>query len=137
DEHDIPTLYTDAVLELMRGMRANINELVDQVDPAHTEAMQLGLAHSMSRFRLRFGADSVDTMIVQAVSLLDDVEKELNHYGMRVREWYGWHFPELSKHISDPQGYAKACLAIGIRPETTNMTPECLDGVCTPEIAEK
>ena len=39
----------------------------------------------------------VDTMIVQAIGLLDDLDKELNTYAMRVREWYGWHFPEMTK----------------------------------------
>lgn len=46
-------------------------------------------------------------MIVQAVSLLDDIDKELNNYNMRCREWYGWHFPELGKIITDHTAYAK------------------------------
>jgi len=29
----------------------------------------------------------VDTMIVQAIGLLDELDKELNTYAMRVREW--------------------------------------------------
>ncbi len=39
----------------------------------------------------------VDTMIVQAIGLLDELDKEINTYAMRVREWYGWHFPEMAK----------------------------------------
>ncbi len=31
--------------------------------------------------------DQVDTMVVQAIGLLDDLDKELNTYAMRVREW--------------------------------------------------
>ncbi|KAI5307976.1 snoRNP complex protein nop56 [Ascosphaera atra] len=31
---------------------------------------------------------------------------------MRVREWYGWHFPELVKVVSDNQKYAKLALTI-------------------------
>ena len=46
-------------------------------------------------------------MIVQAIGLLDDLDKELNTYAMRVREWYGWHFPEMSKILSDNVVYAK------------------------------
>jgi len=52
----------------------------------------------------------VDTMIVQAIGLLDDLDKELNTYAMRVREWYGWHFPELSKVVNDNIAYAKVRL---------------------------
>ena len=56
--------------------------------------MSLGLSHSLSRYKFKFSPDKVDTMIVQAIGLLDDLDKEFNTYAMRVREWYGWHFPE-------------------------------------------
>jgi nucleolar protein 58 len=39
-------------------------------------------------------------MIVQAIGLLDELDKEINTYAMRVREWYGWHFPEMAKVIN-------------------------------------
>lgn len=54
-------------------------------------------------------------MIVQAIGLLDDLDKELNTYAMRVREWYGWHFPELTKIIQDNIQYAKAVKFMGNR----------------------
>lgn len=50
----------------------------------------------------------VDTMIVQAIGLLDDLDKELNTYAMRVREWYGWHFPEMTRIVADNVQYARA-----------------------------
>ena len=46
-------------------------------------------------------------MIVQAIGLLDDLDKELNTYAMRVREWYGWHFPEMTRIVADNITYAK------------------------------
>jgi nucleolar protein 58 len=61
--------------------------------------MTLGLSHSLSRYKLKFSPEKVDTMIVQAIGLLDVLDKELNQYSMRVREWYGWHFPELAKVV--------------------------------------
>jgi nucleolar protein 58 len=54
-------------------------------------------------------------MIVQAIGLLDDLDKELNTYAMRVREWYGWHFPELTKIIQDNIQYARAVKLMGDR----------------------
>lgn len=47
-------------------------------------------------------------MIVQAIGLLDDLDKELNTYAMRVREWYGWHFPEMTRIVADNVLYARA-----------------------------
>ncbi|KAG6730537.1 hypothetical protein I3842_01G085200 [Carya illinoinensis] len=52
-------------------------------------------------------------MIIQAIGLLDDLDKELNTYAMRVREWYGWHFPELTKIVTDSIHYAKTVKLMG------------------------
>jgi len=75
--------------------------------------MALGLAHSLGRYKLKFSPDKVDTMIVQAVSLLDDLDKELNNYMMRCKEWYGWHFPELAKILQDNISYIKTVKLMG------------------------
>ena len=34
---------------------------------------------------------------------------------MRVKEWYGWHFPELAKIVQDNIAYAKAVKLMGFR----------------------
>ena len=34
---------------------------------------------------------------------------------MRVREWYGWHFPELARVLSDNMLFAKTVKVMGIR----------------------
>ena len=65
----------------------------------------------------------VDTMIVQAIGLLDDLDKELNTYAMRVREWYGWHFPEMSKILCDNVVYAK--VVRGMRPGHNDLCLHC------------
>jgi nucleolar protein 58 len=63
----------------------------------------------------------VDTMIIQAIGLLDDLDKELNTYAMRVREWYGWHFPELTKIVTDNIQYAKVVKMMGNRANAVNL----------------
>jgi nucleolar protein 56 len=40
-------------------------------------------------------------MIIQAIALLDQLDKDINTFAMRVREWYSWHFPELKQIVSD------------------------------------
>lgn len=54
-------------------------------------------------------------MVIQAVGLIDDLDKELNNLAMRLREWYGWHFPECGKLIADNLTYAKVVLEIGMK----------------------
>ncbi|TFK85893.1 Nop-domain-containing protein, partial [Polyporus arcularius HHB13444] len=101
--------------ELFHGIRSQLTALLDGLDPKDLATMSLGLSHSLSRFKLKFSPDKVDTMIVQAIALLDDLDKEINIYAMRVKEWYGWHFPEMAKIIVDNIAYAKVIKAMGFR----------------------
>src|SRR5271155_4772609 len=87
--------------------------LIPDLVPADLQQMSLGLSHSLSRHKLKFSPDKIDTMIVQAIGLLDDLDKELNTYAMRVKEWFGWHFPELAKIVSDNLVYAKVIKLMG------------------------
>ncbi|XP_025990577.1 nucleolar protein 58 [Solenopsis invicta] len=104
-----------AVQELMRCIRSQMDSLITGVTKKEMSAMALGLAHSLSRYKLKFSPDKIDTMVIQGVSLLDDLDKELNNYIMRAREWYGWHFPELSKIVTDNFTYIKTMQIIGQR----------------------
>ncbi|CAJ2650653.1 unnamed protein product [Trifolium pratense] len=111
----IDCVHNNTVMELMRGVRYQLSELIAGLAVQDMAPMSLGLSHSLSRYKLKFSADKVDTMIVQAIGLLDDLDKELNTYAMRVREWYGWHFPELTKIIQDNIQYARSVKLMGDR----------------------
>lgn len=120
EEMDIKCVNDDKVMELFRGIRSQMDTLLSGVEDGALRSMQLGLSHSLSRYKLRFSADKVDIMIVQAIGLLDDLDKEINTYAMRVREWYGWHFPEMARILSDNMFYAKIVLRMGMRTECKN-----------------
>ena len=108
---DIPCVANSFVNECLRGARSLAftgDEANGSVaDSGDVRAMQLGLSHSLSRYKLKFSPDKVDTMVVQAVGLLDDLDKEVNTYAMRVKEWYGWHFPEMARLVNDNVHYAE------------------------------
>ncbi|XP_057538652.1 probable nucleolar protein 5-2 [Amaranthus tricolor] len=111
----IDCVHNNAVMELMRGVRSQLTELIAGLGTQDLAPMSLGLSHSLSRYKLKFSPEKVDTMIIQAIGLLDDLDKELNTYAMRVREWYGWHFPELAKIVQDNILYAKTVKLMGDR----------------------
>ncbi|RDY01315.1 putative nucleolar protein 5-2 [Mucuna pruriens] len=117
----IDCIHNNAVMELMRGVRNQLTELISGLAVQDMAPMSLGLSHSLSRYKLKFSADKVDTMIVQAIGLLDDLDKELNTYAMRVREWYGWHFPELTKIIQDNILYARSVKLMGDRANAAKL----------------
>ncbi|GKA87099.1 probable nucleolar protein 5-2 [Tanacetum coccineum] len=96
----------------MRGVRSQLTELITGLGSQDLAPMSLGLSHSLSRHKLKFSADKVDTMIIQAIGLIDDLDKELNTYAMRVHEW---HFPELAKIVQDNVHYAKAVKLMSYR----------------------
>src|SRR3989338_2996508 len=115
------------VQTILRGIRLHLDSFLSSQPSSSSDAttnmnmMRLGLAHSLSRYKLKFSPDKVDTMIVQAIALLDDLDKELNNYAMRCREWYGWHFPELSKLIADHQTFARVVRLMGDRFSATKV----------------
>ena len=101
--------------DLYRAIRNHLPSLIPGLLPQDISTMSLGLSHSLSRHKLKFSPDKVDTMIVQAIALLDDLDKELNTYAMRVKEWYGWHFPEMGRIVNDNLAYARVILGMGMR----------------------
>lgn len=125
---------TDQTFEIFRGLRLQLNSLISGLSENELKNMTLGLAHGLSRYKLKFSIDKVDTMIIQAISLLDDLDKEINNYMMRLREWYGWHFPELSKVITDNLIYAKTVRLIGMRHKTAETD---LSSVLTEDIEKE
>lgn len=133
EELGLECLSDERSIEIMRGVRMQLNNLLKGISESDFKAMSLGLSHSLSRYKLKFSAEKVDVMIIQAVSLLDDLDKELNNYAMRLKEWYSWHFPEMIQIVSDYLVYSKVVLKLGMR---TNAKSVVL-GDLVPEDVQK
>ncbi|XP_057795162.1 nucleolar protein 56-like [Salvia miltiorrhiza] len=103
----IPCQSNEFVLELIRGIRLHFVRFIENLKPGDLEKAQLGLGHSYSRAKVKFNVNRVDNMVIQAIFLLDTLDKDVNSFSMRVREWYSWHFPELVKIVNDNYLYAK------------------------------
>lgn len=112
---DIPCIHGDDTMVMFRALKSNIDALLEDVSSEQLNQSALGLAHNLNRYKLKFSSDKIDMMVVQAVALLEDLDKEINKYAMRAKEWYGWHFPELAKAINDNIAYAKIVLAMKTR----------------------
>ncbi|KAF1591350.1 UNVERIFIED_CONTAM: Nucleolar protein 58, partial [Eudyptes robustus] len=130
---EVSCVHNKVTDELFRAIRANIDHLLAE-HKTEVDAMRLALAHSLGRYRVKFNPEKIDTMIVQAVSLLDDLDKELNNYVMRCREWYGWHFPELGKLVQDHLAFAKVVKAMGMK---QNANDTDFSTILPDELAEK
>lgn len=112
---EIKAVADSTTADLYRAVREHLPSLIPGLMPEDVKTMSLGLSHSLARHKLKFSPDKIDVMIVQAIGLLDDLDKELNTYAMRVKEWYGWHFPEMARILNDNLAYAKVVLKMGMR----------------------
>ncbi|MCI24973.1 putative nucleolar protein 5-2-like, partial [Trifolium medium] len=59
DKLKIECVHNNAVMELMRGIRYQLNELIAGLAVQDLAPMSLGLSHSLSRFKLKFSSDKV------------------------------------------------------------------------------
>ncbi len=100
-------------LELIRGIRLHATKLLKGLQADDLVKAQLGLGHSYSRAKIKFNVNRMDNMIIKAIALLDQLDKDVNLFAMRIREWYGYHFPELVKLVPDNYMYARVAQFIG------------------------
>ncbi|KAJ3366420.1 snoRNP complex protein nop56 [Allomyces javanicus] len=98
---------SDLVQEIQRAIRLHAAKVLKPLKEGDLERAQLGLGHSYSRAKLKFNVHRSDNMIIQAIGMLDQLDKDINTFAMRVREWYSWHFPELVKIVNDNEMYAR------------------------------
>ncbi|KAJ7349365.1 hypothetical protein DFH08DRAFT_778551 [Mycena albidolilacea] len=104
---------SEEALEIIRGIRLHATKLLKGLQSDDLTKAQLGLGHSYSRSKLKFNVNRIDNMIIQAIALLDQLDKDVNLFSMRIREWYGYHFPELVRLVPDNHQYARVAQFIG------------------------
>ena len=102
----------EIVQDMLRGVRLHSDKLLKQLREGDTNTAQLGLGHAYSRAKVKFSVQKNDNHIIQAIAILDQLDKAVNTFSMRVREWYSWHFPELIRIVSENQRYAKVALFV-------------------------
>merc|ERR1719198_1680168 len=100
---------------MLRGCRMHFTDLVKDLTLVDTDKAQLGLGHAYSRNKMQFDPNRQDKPIINTIALLDGLDKNINTFAMRVREWYAWHFPEMAKICTDNIVFAKVARVIRVR----------------------
>ena len=67
------------------GIRLHFHKLVKGLTDVSASKAQLGLGHSYSRAKVKFNVNRVDNMIIQSIALLDQLDKNINTFAMRIR----------------------------------------------------
>jgi len=112
--------HVGVVPEILRGIRLHFAKLVKGMSAEGSSKAQLGLGHAYSRCKVKFNVHKSDNMIIQSIALLDQLDKDVNTFSMRIREWYSYHFPELVKIVPDNYTFAKCVKVIKNRKELTD-----------------
>jgi nucleolar protein 56 len=117
---------------MLRGIRMNFHKFVKGVKKGDLEKAQLGLSHAYSRAKIKFNVNKADNMIIQSIAMLDQLDKDLNTFSMRLREWYSWHFPEL-KIVKDNAVFAKLLLLIKDRSQLSDNNFDAINEITKDE----
>jgi nucleolar protein 56 len=78
----------------------------------------------IAKLRVKGAVEQRDLIVAQAIQTLDDLDRTVNLFMGRLREWYGTHFPELDRLIEKHETYARLVVNLG---ERENFIIEALD----------
>jgi len=115
--------------EITRGIRTHFHKMVKGMTDEACGKAQLGLGHAYSRSKVKFNVNRADNMIIQGIALLDQLDKDINTFAMRIREWYSYHFPELVKIVPDNYMYCRVVSYIKNRKELDESHVEHLEEI--------
>lgn len=96
---------------------------------------QLGLGHSFSRSKCAQDVNRQDKPITQTIALIEQMDKDINTFAMRLKEWFAWHFPELTKIVNDNTIYARLVNLCDARRD--NFTEEISDEIAAITLDEE
>ena len=100
-------------------LRGRLEELAVECGLVENVAQFFDLSHEVSMLRARRAVQRSQSgrvvVIAQTVQLINELDKTLNVLSGKLREWYGLHFPELSRQVESHETYARIVKAFGDR----------------------
>lgn len=100
-------------------LRKNLEKIAVEVGFVKKDAELRELTHKVSmeltKMRVKKAVEKRDLVVAQAIQTIDDFDKTVNLFMSRIREWYGLHFPELSRFLEKHETYARLVANLGQR----------------------
>ena len=111
--------------KVAKTFRANLASYVLKLglDKEEYRSLLYRVSLALTRRKVRRAAEKRDLFIAQAINALDDIDKTINLFSSRIREWYGLHFPELNELLEEHEDYIKVVTYLGSR---DNINKEAL-----------
>ncbi len=98
-EHEFPNMAGEYLRRNMESIAAKSGLSKEKfLEFISSVALQLSSEKMIQSF-------SSDKLVIQAVNAVDELDKVLNTLSIRLREWYGFYFPELGQKIQDNEQF--------------------------------
>ena len=94
------------ILAVKKGFITELEEYYTLVHDVSTAIVRMGVKEASGK---------KDLLVSQAIFVLDDLDKTFNLFANRLREWYGFYFPELGGHIENSTTYVQLIALLGER----------------------
>ncbi len=118
----------DESVESVETLRSDVKRFAVETgfvsDTAELEKWTQEVTVEIAKIKVRQSLQKRDPAIINAIQALDDLDKTINLFVGRVREWYGTSFPELDSLLENHETYTRLVLKLG---DKTNFTREELE----------
>ncbi len=141
EELDIEVVV-EKPLEAAELLRRNLDKLAIEVGfvkrPDQVREWTHNVSMELTKVRVRDAIEKRDLLVIQAIQTIDDLDKTLNLFMSRIREWYGLHFPELDRLMDKHETYTRLIVNLGKRGQFTvdNLEKEGLTKAKAESVAE-
>lgn len=119
---------SEASSEAGKRFRENLEKFALDLEfvekPEQLRARVHNVSIELAKMKVKTTVERRDLLVAQAVQTVDDLDKSLNVFMSRVREWFGLHYPELDRMVDKHETYARLVVNLGTR---ENFTAENLE----------
>jgi len=133
---------TEASSDAGRLLRENLEKFALELGfvekPEQLRAHVHTVSVELAKMKVKTTVERRDLLVAQAVLTVDDLDKSLNLFMGRIREWFGLHFPELDRLLDKHETYARLVVNLGTRENFTakNIEDEGLPKAKSQTMAE-
>ncbi len=112
--------------EAGESLRENLDKIAVEVGFVQRAEQIREWTHKVSmeltKIQVRRATEKRDLLVIQAIQTVDDLDKTINLFMSRTREWYGLHFPELDRLIDKHETYSRLITNLRNRDRFTEET---------------
>jgi len=85
------------------------------IDEQELSLWNRNVSLELAKLRIKGASEKRDLIVAQGIQTLDDLDRTVNLFMGRLREWYGVYFPELDRLIEKHETYARLSMNLGYK----------------------